>query len=146
MFYRVLEKLAKVGILISSRAWVSQTGSTTRSPARRILSLQGWTMANSELIAAQVVRIPTGIANCYIVGTAEMWVLVDAGTHCNSKNILKAVDEHIGSEIPPAISPGRLIERTCHTLARISSAVGDRHAPRDWVSRSSRCSPRSPCW
>ena len=59
-------------------------------------------MANSELIAAQVVRIPTGIANCYIVGTAEMWVLVDAGTHGNSKNILKAVDEHIGSEIPPA--------------------------------------------
>lgn len=59
-------------------------------------------MANSEMTAAQVVRVPTGIANCYIVGTHERWVLIDAGTQGNAKNILKAVEEHIGPEIPPA--------------------------------------------
>jgi glyoxylase-like metal-dependent hydrolase (beta-lactamase superfamily II) len=59
-------------------------------------------MANSELIAAQVVRVPTGIANCYIVGTRERWVLIDAGTQGNVKNIREAVDEHIGPGATPA--------------------------------------------
>ncbi len=59
-------------------------------------------MNNSELIAANVVRVPTGIANCYMVGSRERWVLIDAGTQGNAKNILQAVEEHIGSEVPPA--------------------------------------------
>lgn len=59
-------------------------------------------MSNSELIAAKVVRVPTGIANCYILGSRERWVLIDGGTQGNKKTILQAVDEHIGSDIPPA--------------------------------------------
>jgi glyoxylase-like metal-dependent hydrolase (beta-lactamase superfamily II) len=59
-------------------------------------------MSNSELIAAQVVRVPTGIANCYIVGTRERWVLIDAGTQGNAKNIREAVNEHIGPDLAPA--------------------------------------------
>ena len=59
-------------------------------------------MSNSELIAANVVRIPTGISNCYIVGTRERWVLIDAGTQGNAKNILEAVEEHIGTQASPA--------------------------------------------
>lgn len=59
-------------------------------------------MANSELIAAQVVRVPTGIANCYIVGTRERWILIDAGTQGNAKNIRETVDEHIGPDAAPA--------------------------------------------
>jgi len=59
-------------------------------------------MASSELIAAQVVRVPTGIANCYLVGTTEAWVLIDAGTEGNAKNILAAVEEHIGADAVPA--------------------------------------------
>jgi glyoxylase-like metal-dependent hydrolase (beta-lactamase superfamily II) len=59
-------------------------------------------MANSEMIAAQLVRVPTGIANCYIVGTPERWVLIDAGTQGNASNIRQAVAEHFGSEATPA--------------------------------------------
>ncbi|HWC18248.1 MAG TPA: MBL fold metallo-hydrolase [Terriglobales bacterium] len=59
-------------------------------------------MANSELIAAQVVRVPTGIANCYIVGTPEAWVMIDAGTPGSAKNILRAVREHFGADAVPA--------------------------------------------
>src|SRR5947209_9875626 len=59
-------------------------------------------MANSEWIAAQVVRVPTGIANCYIVGTRERWVLIDAGTPGNAKKIHEAVGEHIGPDAAPA--------------------------------------------
>jgi glyoxylase-like metal-dependent hydrolase (beta-lactamase superfamily II) len=59
-------------------------------------------MSNSELIAAKVVRVPTGIANCYVVGSRERWILIDAGTQGNAKNILEAVEEHIGSDTPPA--------------------------------------------
>jgi glyoxylase-like metal-dependent hydrolase (beta-lactamase superfamily II) len=58
-------------------------------------------MSASELIAAKVVRVPTGISNCFIVGSRERWILIDAGTQGNTKNILRAVAEHIG-EAPPA--------------------------------------------
>lgn len=58
-------------------------------------------MNKSEPIAAKVVRVPTGIANSYIVGTPERWVLIDAGTQGNTKNILQAVEEHIGSDVSP---------------------------------------------
>ena len=58
----------------------------------------------AELIAQQVVRIPTGIANAYLVGSTREWVLVDAGTPGNKQNILKAVHEHLGSDaVPQAI-------------------------------------------
>ena len=59
-------------------------------------------MAASEWIAAQVVRVPTGISNCYIVGTPEIWVLIDAGTQGKAKDILQAVAEHIGPDAVPA--------------------------------------------
>ena len=58
-------------------------------------------MNNSEPIAAKVVRVPTGIANCYIVGTRERWILIDAGTQGNAQNILQAVEEHVGTDVSP---------------------------------------------
>jgi glyoxylase-like metal-dependent hydrolase (beta-lactamase superfamily II) len=66
-----------------------------------IQKLRQVNMSKCELIASGVVRIPTGIANCYIVGTSEKWLLIDAGTPGNARNILSAVDEHIGPNATP---------------------------------------------
>lgn len=55
----------------------------------------------AELVAREVVRVPTGIANAYIVGSRSEWVLVDAGTPGNKENILAAVREHLGTDAAP---------------------------------------------
>lgn len=58
-------------------------------------------MSKSEIIARDVVRIPTGIANAYIIGSPDNWVLIDAGTPGNKANILSAVTEHMGANATP---------------------------------------------
>ena len=58
-------------------------------------------MSRSGVIAPDVFRIPTGIANAYIIGSPERWVLVDAGTPGNFNNILKSVRRHLGEDSAP---------------------------------------------
>ena len=58
-------------------------------------------MNNSGATARHVFRIPTGIANAYILGTPERWVLVDCGTPGNFQRILKSVREHLGQDSAP---------------------------------------------
>lgn len=58
-------------------------------------------MSDCDLIAAEVVRVPTGIGNCYIVGSSERWILVDSGTHGHASDIRAAVAEHIGEDARP---------------------------------------------
>lgn len=58
-------------------------------------------MANTELIATEVVRVPTGIANCYLAGSPERWILIDSGTQGHAQNILRAAAEHFGEESRP---------------------------------------------
>jgi glyoxylase-like metal-dependent hydrolase (beta-lactamase superfamily II) len=53
-------------------------------------------MSKSRFVAQDVVRIPIGIANAYIIGYAREWILVDTGTPGNSDTILKATAEHMG--------------------------------------------------
>lgn len=61
-------------------------------------------MTKSGFVAQDVVRIPIGIANAYIIGYAREWVLVDAGTPGNADTILKATTEHMGvGSAPKAI-------------------------------------------
>jgi glyoxylase-like metal-dependent hydrolase (beta-lactamase superfamily II) len=58
-------------------------------------------MAHSESIAYEVVRVPAGIANSYIVGSPARWVLIDSGTPGNVGNIRKAVEKHLGHGARP---------------------------------------------
>ena len=58
-------------------------------------------MANSEIIAQDVVCIPTGLSNAYLLGTAEAYVLVDSGTPGSEKKILRAVRSHLGKNATP---------------------------------------------
>lgn len=61
-------------------------------------------MSKAEIIAQDLIRIPTGIANAYIIGSYQNWVLVDSGTPGNKSNILSAVREQLGHKaIPRAI-------------------------------------------
>ena len=58
-------------------------------------------MSKSEVIAHDVIRVPTGISNAYIVGTAQRWVLIDSGTPGNASNILTAAEQHLGPNATP---------------------------------------------
>jgi glyoxylase-like metal-dependent hydrolase (beta-lactamase superfamily II) len=58
-------------------------------------------MANTEIIATEVVRVPTGIANCYLVGSPERWILIDSGTQGHAKSIVEAAAEHFGEDAAP---------------------------------------------
>jgi glyoxylase-like metal-dependent hydrolase (beta-lactamase superfamily II) len=61
-------------------------------------------MSKSGFVAQDVVRIPIGIANAYIVGYAREWILVDTGTPGNADTILEATAEHMGpGSVPKAI-------------------------------------------
>jgi glyoxylase-like metal-dependent hydrolase (beta-lactamase superfamily II) len=61
-------------------------------------------MSKSGFVAQDVVRIPMGITNAYILGYAREWVLVDTGTPGNAETILKATAEHMGpGSVPKAI-------------------------------------------
>jgi glyoxylase-like metal-dependent hydrolase (beta-lactamase superfamily II) len=61
-------------------------------------------MTKSGFVAQDVVRIPIGIANAYIVGYAREWILVDSGTPGSAGSILKATAEHMGAgSVPKAI-------------------------------------------
>jgi glyoxylase-like metal-dependent hydrolase (beta-lactamase superfamily II) len=58
-------------------------------------------MSKSVEIADQVFRIPTGIANAYIIGSRLRWLLIDSGTPGNTSSILKAVRQHLGADLAP---------------------------------------------
>jgi glyoxylase-like metal-dependent hydrolase (beta-lactamase superfamily II) len=58
-------------------------------------------MAKSQLIAPGVVRVPTGIANAYLIGSPTRWLLIDTGTPGNTANILRAVEQHFDDATPP---------------------------------------------
>jgi glyoxylase-like metal-dependent hydrolase (beta-lactamase superfamily II) len=58
-------------------------------------------MAKSQLIAPGVVRVPTGIANAYLIGSPTRWLLLDTGTPGNTANILRAVEQHFDDATPP---------------------------------------------
>ncbi len=58
-------------------------------------------MPNSQIISQDVVCIPCGISNAYLLGTEEGFVLVDSGTPGNEKKILRAVREHLGKNPTP---------------------------------------------
>ncbi|HET9181386.1 MAG TPA: MBL fold metallo-hydrolase [Candidatus Angelobacter sp.] len=58
-------------------------------------------MAKSQTIAQDVVCIPTGISNAYLLGTEEGFVLVDSGTAGNEKKILRAVRTELGKNATP---------------------------------------------
>ena len=61
-------------------------------------------MSKSGFVAQDVVRIPLGIVNAYIIGYAREWVLVDTGTPGNAETILKTTAEHMGpGSVPKAI-------------------------------------------
>jgi len=51
--------------------------------------------------APDVVRVPTGIVNCYLVGDAGGWVLVDTGIGGFAPAIRRAVEERYGSGATP---------------------------------------------
>lgn len=50
-----------------------------------------------------VLRVPVGIANAYIVGTRDAWVLVDAGTENNENRIIRASEEYFGDVTRPEL-------------------------------------------
>ncbi len=54
-----------------------------------------------DLPAEDIVRIPTLFANLYAVGTAESWVLVDAGLPTFAKSIRRAVEQRFGAGARP---------------------------------------------
>lgn len=58
-------------------------------------------MANSKVIAQDVVWVPTGFSNAYLLGSSENYVLVDSGTPGHEKHILTAVKEHFGKNAKP---------------------------------------------
>lgn len=58
-------------------------------------------MAKSQLIAPGVVRVPTGVANAYMIGSATRWLLIDTGTPGNSANILRAAERHFNDATAP---------------------------------------------
>ncbi len=61
-------------------------------------------MSKSGFVAQDVVKIPVGAVNAYILGYAREWVLVDTGTPGNAETILKATAEHMGpGSVPKAI-------------------------------------------
>ena len=55
-------------------------------------------------IARDVAIVPTLIANAYLVGNAESWVLVDACTPGNERRIERAAERRFGRDrLPRAI-------------------------------------------
>jgi glyoxylase-like metal-dependent hydrolase (beta-lactamase superfamily II) len=58
-------------------------------------------MSNSGFLAQDVVRIPVGIVNAYIIGYAREWILVDSGTPGSAQKIIKSAEEHMGKDSAP---------------------------------------------
>ncbi len=53
-------------------------------------------------LAREVALIPGIIANAYLVGSRESWVLVDTGTPSNERKVLRAVEARFGADARPA--------------------------------------------
>lgn len=54
-----------------------------------------------QVIAQNVALVPTLISNCYLVGDADAWVLVDALTPGHTGAIERAVEERFGKDARP---------------------------------------------
>lgn len=60
-------------------------------------------MSEFKEVAQGVLRIPVGIANAYIVGSKDAWVLVDSGTENNENRIIRAAEEFFGDVTRPEL-------------------------------------------
>lgn len=58
-------------------------------------------MTKPQTIAQDVVCIPAGISNAYLLGTEKGFVLVDSGTAGNEKRILRTVHSELGKKATP---------------------------------------------
>jgi glyoxylase-like metal-dependent hydrolase (beta-lactamase superfamily II) len=58
-------------------------------------------MNDIRQIAPEVVRVPTGISNAYLVGSSNQWVLIDTGTQGYKDTIIEAAEDHFGPDNPP---------------------------------------------
>src|SRR5664279_4859549 len=54
-----------------------------------------------DLLADDILRLPTLFANLYAIGTAERWVLVDTGLPGFSSSISRATGERFGAGSRP---------------------------------------------
>ena len=59
-------------------------------------------MSKAETIAPGVIRVPTGIANAYLLGSPAKWLLIDTGLDGYSKSIIEAAEQHFGAGSRPA--------------------------------------------
>jgi glyoxylase-like metal-dependent hydrolase (beta-lactamase superfamily II) len=106
-------------------------------------------MSKSGFVAQDVVRIPIGIANAYIIGYTREWILVDTGTPGSAEAIVKATAEHMGAgSIPKAIvlthghfdHAGSARELAAHWGAKIYA----HRREKPFVSGSSKYPPADP--
>jgi glyoxylase-like metal-dependent hydrolase (beta-lactamase superfamily II) len=58
-------------------------------------------MSNSTQIADNLIHIPVGIGNAYLVGDSDSFVLVDSGPQGNSATIISVVEEQFGPDASP---------------------------------------------
>lgn len=53
-------------------------------------------MSKAATIAPGLIRVPTGIANAYLLGSPAKWVLVDTGLDGYSKSVIDAAEQRFG--------------------------------------------------
>lgn len=58
-------------------------------------------MSTDTQIARDVIRIPTGISNAYLVGTQDRWCLIDTGTGGYASKIREIAQERFGRDARP---------------------------------------------
>jgi glyoxylase-like metal-dependent hydrolase (beta-lactamase superfamily II) len=58
-------------------------------------------MPTSTRIADNLIHIPVGIGNAYLVGDSDSFVLIDSGPQGNSASIISVVEEHFGPDASP---------------------------------------------
>ena len=54
-----------------------------------------------EQVAPDLTRVRYLIANCFLQGTPEQWVLIDAGLPGGRRTIVEAAEERFGAGNPP---------------------------------------------
>jgi glyoxylase-like metal-dependent hydrolase (beta-lactamase superfamily II) len=58
-------------------------------------------MNHVQEIAPEVVRVSAHIANCYLIGTRDEWVLIDTGTEGSANRILEIAEQSFGKDTRP---------------------------------------------
>lgn len=58
-------------------------------------------MNNVKQIANEVLRIPVGIGNCYLIGDERRWTLVDCGPEGHAEKIQKIAEQRFGRRARP---------------------------------------------